>query len=75
MYVRTYVCVYIVVRALSCPASGTEAATVPSKAAPDAKQNPLAATGDREELTKDEILQKNREEFFKKRLKGGEKSK
>uniref|UniRef100_A0A674IL19 SRP receptor subunit alpha n=1 Tax=Terrapene triunguis TaxID=2587831 RepID=A0A674IL19_9SAUR len=53
---------------------GTEAATVPSKAAPDAKQNPPAATGDREELTKDEILQKNREEFFKKRLKGGEKS-
>ncbi|KAM9113952.1 signal recognition particle receptor subunit alpha [Pangshura tecta] len=55
-------------------ASGTEAATVLSKAAPDAKQNPPAATGDREELTKDEILQKNREEFFKKRLKGGEKS-
>ncbi|CAM4612001.1 signal recognition particle receptor subunit alpha [Lepidochelys kempii] len=55
-------------------ASGTEAATVPSKAAPDAKQNPPAAPGDREELTKDEILQKNREEFFKKRLKGGEKS-
>ncbi|TFK06325.1 homeobox protein SIX6 [Platysternon megacephalum] len=54
--------------------SGTEAAIVPSKAAPDAKQNPPAATGDREELTKDEILQKNREEFFKKRLKGGEKS-
>ncbi|XP_038236648.1 signal recognition particle receptor subunit alpha [Dermochelys coriacea] len=55
-------------------ASGTEAATVLSKAAPDAKQNPPVATGDREELTKDEILQKNREEFFKKRLKGGEKS-
>uniref|UniRef100_A0A8C8SQC9 SRP receptor subunit alpha n=1 Tax=Pelusios castaneus TaxID=367368 RepID=A0A8C8SQC9_9SAUR len=53
---------------------GTEAATVPSKAAPDAKQSPSAAAGDREELTKDEILQKNREEFFKKRLKGGEKS-
>ncbi|XP_074832949.1 signal recognition particle receptor subunit alpha [Carettochelys insculpta] len=55
-------------------ASGTEAVTVLTKAAPDAKQNPPVAAGDREELTKDEILQKNREEFFRKRLKGGEKS-
>ncbi|KFV46653.1 Signal recognition particle receptor subunit alpha, partial [Tyto alba] len=32
------------------------------------------ASGDREELTKDEILQKNREEFFKRHMKAGEKS-
>uniref|UniRef100_A0A8C4KAN4 SRP receptor subunit alpha n=1 Tax=Dromaius novaehollandiae TaxID=8790 RepID=A0A8C4KAN4_DRONO len=31
-------------------------------------------TGDKEELTKDEILQKNREEFFKRHMKAGEKS-
>ncbi|KAJ6656035.1 hypothetical protein lerEdw1_004440 [Lerista edwardsae] len=53
-------------------ASGGEAATAP-KAAPAVKQDPPVAAGDREELTKDEILQKNREEFFRKRLKGGEK--
>lgn len=65
---------FILMRALFYPASGTEAATVPSKAAPVAKQNPPTSAGDREELTKDEILQKNREEFFKRHMKGGEKS-
>ncbi|XP_034994872.1 signal recognition particle receptor subunit alpha [Zootoca vivipara] len=54
-------------------APGNEAATV-SKATAAVKQDPPVAAGDREELTKDEILQKNREEFFRKRMKGGEKS-
>ncbi|XP_062995551.1 signal recognition particle receptor subunit alpha [Elgaria multicarinata webbii] len=54
-------------------APGGEAAPVP-KAAPVVKQEPPVAAGDREELSKDEILQKNREEFFRKRMKGGEKS-
>ncbi|XP_077162572.1 signal recognition particle receptor subunit alpha [Paroedura picta] len=53
--------------------SGAEAAAIP-KAAPVVKEDLPVAAGDREELTKDEILQKNREEFFRKRLKGGEKS-
>ncbi|XP_066495394.1 signal recognition particle receptor subunit alpha [Tiliqua scincoides] len=53
-------------------ATGGEAATVP-KAVPAVKQDPPVAAGDMEELTKDEILQKNREEFFRKRLKGGDK--
>ncbi|XP_028564005.2 signal recognition particle receptor subunit alpha isoform X2 [Podarcis muralis] len=52
---------------------GNEAAIVP-KATAAVKQDPPVAAGDREELTKDEILQKNREEFFKKHMKGGEKS-
>lgn len=52
--------------------SGNEAITASSKAAPGEKQS--LATGDREELTKDEILQKNREEFFKRHMKAGEKS-
>uniref|UniRef100_A0A803Y465 SRP receptor subunit alpha n=1 Tax=Meleagris gallopavo TaxID=9103 RepID=A0A803Y465_MELGA len=51
---------------------GNEAVTVSSKAAPGEKQS--SATGDKEELTKDEILQKNREEFFKRHMKAGEKS-
>ncbi|KFQ16731.1 Signal recognition particle receptor subunit alpha, partial [Merops nubicus] len=51
---------------------GSEAVVAPGKAAVGEKQ-PLAA-GDREELTKDEILQKNREEFFKRHMKAGEKS-
>ncbi|XP_053126233.1 signal recognition particle receptor subunit alpha [Hemicordylus capensis] len=54
-------------------ASGGEAVIAP-KAAPAVKSDPPVAAGDREELSKDEILQKNREEFFRKRLKGGEKS-
>ncbi|XP_028564004.2 signal recognition particle receptor subunit alpha isoform X1 [Podarcis muralis] len=54
-------------------APGNEAAIVP-KATAAVKQDPPVAAGDREELTKDEILQKNREEFFKKHMKGGEKS-
>lgn len=46
------------------------------KTAPAIKLDPPLATGEKEELSKDEILRKNREEFFKKRLKGGgEKSK
>uniref|UniRef100_A0A803SYF7 SRP receptor subunit alpha n=1 Tax=Anolis carolinensis TaxID=28377 RepID=A0A803SYF7_ANOCA len=44
------------------------------KTVPSVKQEPAAAAGDREELTKDEILQRNREEFFRKRMKVGEKS-
>ncbi|NXE17148.1 SRPRA protein, partial [Lophotis ruficrista] len=51
---------------------GSEAAVAPGKA-PAADKQPSAA-GDREELTKDEILQKNREEFFKRHMKAGEKS-
>lgn len=52
--------------------SGTEAVAVPSKASAADKQ--LSASGDKEELTKDEILQKNREEFFRRHMKAGEKS-
>nr|XP_020667014.1 signal recognition particle receptor subunit alpha [Pogona vitticeps] len=52
---------------------GSEAAAVPM-AAPTVKQDPPTAAGDKEELTKDEILQKNREEFFRKRMKGSEKA-
>lgn len=44
----------------------------PSKASAGDKQ--LSAAGDKEELTKDEILQKNREEFFRRHMKAGEKS-
>ncbi|KFQ81457.1 Signal recognition particle receptor subunit alpha, partial [Phoenicopterus ruber ruber] len=51
---------------------GTEAVAAPGKA-PAGDKQPSAA-GDREELTKDEILQKNREEFFKRHMKAGEKS-
>ncbi|XP_061449181.1 signal recognition particle receptor subunit alpha isoform X2 [Rhineura floridana] len=54
-------------------ALGSEAAPAP-KATPAVKQDPPVAAGDREELTKDEIVQKNRQEFFRKCLKGGEKS-
>uniref|UniRef100_A0A8C6XCN6 SRP receptor subunit alpha n=1 Tax=Naja naja TaxID=35670 RepID=A0A8C6XCN6_NAJNA len=54
-------------------AQGNEMATAP-KTAPAVKLDPPLATGEKEELSKDEILKKNREEFFKKRLKGGEKS-
>ncbi|KAL8173758.1 UNVERIFIED_CONTAM: hypothetical protein K2H54_024153 [Gekko kuhli] len=53
--------------------SGAETAAAP-KVVPAVKEELPVAAGDREELTKDEILQKNREEFFRKRLKGGEKS-
>lgn len=52
--------------------SGTEAVAAPSKASAGDKQ--LSAAGDKEELTKDEILQKNREEFFRRHMKAGEKS-
>uniref|UniRef100_A0A8D0DP19 SRP receptor subunit alpha n=1 Tax=Salvator merianae TaxID=96440 RepID=A0A8D0DP19_SALMN len=38
------------------------------------KQDQPVAAGDKEEPSKDEILQKNREEFFRKHMKGGEKS-
>lgn len=55
-------------------AQGNEMAAAP-KTAPAVKLDPPLATGEKEELSKDEILRKNREEFFKKRLKGGEKSK
>ncbi|KAJ7397333.1 Signal recognition particle receptor subunit alpha [Pitangus sulphuratus] len=51
---------------------GTEAAAAPSKASGGDKQPPAA--GEKEELTKDEILQKNREEFFRRHMKAGEKS-
>ncbi|NXE53280.1 SRPRA protein, partial [Casuarius casuarius] len=51
---------------------GTEAVTASGKAAAGDKQP--SAAGDKEELTKDEILQKNREEFFKRHMKAGEKS-
>ncbi|KFP50889.1 Signal recognition particle receptor subunit alpha, partial [Cathartes aura] len=51
---------------------GTEAIAAPGKASAGDKQP--SAAGDREELTKDEILQKNREEFFKRHMKAGEKS-
>ncbi|NWZ85165.1 SRPRA protein, partial [Poecile atricapillus] len=51
---------------------GTEAVAVPSKASVSDKQ--LSAAGEKEELTKDEILQKNREEFFRRHMKAGEKS-
>ncbi|NXL00338.1 SRPRA protein, partial [Mesembrinibis cayennensis] len=51
---------------------GTEAVAVPGKASAGDKQP--SAAGEREELTKDEILQKNREEFFKRHMKAGEKS-
>ncbi|XP_065711676.1 signal recognition particle receptor subunit alpha [Patagioenas fasciata] len=50
---------------------GTEVA-VPGKAPVGEKQLPGA--GDREELSKDEILQKNREEFFKRHMKAGERA-
>lgn len=52
--------------------SGNEAVTASNKTAPGEKQS--SAAGDKEELTKDEILQKNREEFFKRHMKAGEKS-
>ncbi|KAK2530398.1 Srpr [Columba livia] len=45
---------------------------VPGKAPVGEKQLPGA--GDREELSKDEILQKNREEFFKRHMKAGERA-
>ncbi|XP_069732506.1 signal recognition particle receptor subunit alpha isoform X2 [Phaenicophaeus curvirostris] len=51
---------------------GTEAVAAAGKASAGDKQP--SAAGDREELTKDEILQKNREEFFKRHMKAGEKS-
>ncbi|NXA86514.1 SRPRA protein, partial [Melanocharis versteri] len=51
---------------------GTEGVAAPSKASAGDKQ--LSAAGDKEELTKDEILQKNREEFFRRHMKAGEKS-
>ncbi|NXP87638.1 SRPRA protein, partial [Passerina amoena] len=51
---------------------GTEAVAAPSKASVGDKQ--LSAAGEKEELTKDEILQKNREEFFRRHMKAGEKS-
>ncbi|NXJ94004.1 SRPRA protein, partial [Corythaixoides concolor] len=51
---------------------GTEGVAAPGKASAGDKQP--SAAGDREELTKDEILQKNREEFFKRHMKAGEKS-
>ncbi|XP_053943157.1 signal recognition particle receptor subunit alpha isoform X2 [Cuculus canorus] len=51
---------------------GMEAVTAASKASTGDRQP--SAAGDREELTKDEILQKNREEFFKRHMKAGEKS-
>ncbi|KAM3830370.1 signal recognition particle receptor subunit alpha isoform 2-T2 [Vipera latastei] len=54
-------------------AQGNEMAAAP-KTAPAVKLDPPLITGGKEELSKDEILKKNREEFFKKRLKGGEKS-
>ncbi|NWQ84119.1 SRPRA protein, partial [Columbina picui] len=44
----------------------------PGKAPVGEKQLPGA--GDREELSKDEILQKNREEFFKRHMKAGERA-
>ncbi|NWW98995.1 SRPRA protein, partial [Caloenas nicobarica] len=44
----------------------------PGKAPAGEKQLPGA--GDREELSKDEILQKNREEFFKRHMKAGERA-
>ncbi|NWT73895.1 SRPRA protein, partial [Prunella himalayana] len=52
---------------------GTEAVAVPSKASAGDKQPPPAGDN-KEELTKDEILQKNREEFFRRHMKAGEKS-
>jgi len=52
--------------------SGTEAVAAPGKA-PAGDKQPSAA-GEKEELSKDEILQKNREEFFKRHMKAGEKS-
>ncbi|XP_051494566.1 signal recognition particle receptor subunit alpha [Apus apus] len=52
---------------------GAEAVTASGKASVGEKQQPSPA-GDREELTKDEILQKNREEFFRRHMKAGEKS-
>lgn len=52
--------------------SGTEAVAAPGKASAGDKQP--SAAGEKEELTKDEILQKNREEFFKRHMKAGEKS-
>ncbi|XP_064896382.1 signal recognition particle receptor subunit alpha [Columba livia] len=45
---------------------------VPGKAPAGEKQ--LPGSGDREELSKDEILQKNREEFFKRHMKAGERA-
>ncbi|XP_064029457.1 signal recognition particle receptor subunit alpha [Pogoniulus pusillus] len=51
---------------------GPEAVAAPGKASAGEKQP--SAAGDREELTKDEILQKNREEFFRRHKKAGEKS-
>ncbi|XP_060106887.1 signal recognition particle receptor subunit alpha [Heteronotia binoei] len=53
--------------------SGAEVAAAP-KVPPAVKEDLPVAAGDREELSKDEILQKNREEFFRKRLRGGDKS-
>ncbi|XP_015682888.1 signal recognition particle receptor subunit alpha [Protobothrops mucrosquamatus] len=54
-------------------AQGNEMAAAP-KTAPAVKLDPPLIIGEKEELSKDEILKKNREEFFKKRMKGGEKS-
>uniref|UniRef100_A0A8D0HG36 Signal recognition particle receptor subunit alpha n=1 Tax=Sphenodon punctatus TaxID=8508 RepID=A0A8D0HG36_SPHPU len=47
---------------------GAEAATIPNKVSSAAKQNLSATAGAGEELSKDVILQKNREEFFKKQM-------
>ncbi|XP_053547514.1 signal recognition particle receptor subunit alpha [Bombina bombina] len=46
----------------------------PNKAAPVTKPStPAAAAGDKEELTSEEIMQRKREEFFQKRMKGSNK--
>ncbi|XP_068023391.1 signal recognition particle receptor subunit alpha isoform X2 [Melanerpes formicivorus] len=49
-----------------------EAVSAPGKGSAGEKQPPAA--GEKEELTKDEILQKNREEFFRRHKKAAEKS-
>ncbi|KAM6238269.1 LOW QUALITY PROTEIN: signal recognition particle receptor subunit alpha [Porphyrio hochstetteri] len=48
---------------------GPDAVVAPGKVSAGDKQS--SAAGDKEELTKDEILQKNREEFFRRHMKAG----
>ncbi|XP_075459418.1 signal recognition particle receptor subunit alpha [Ascaphus truei] len=51
-----------------------ESLNVNNKASPAVKQSNPAAAVDKEEPTSDEIIQRKREEFFRKQMKGGDKA-
>ncbi|OCT72375.1 signal recognition particle receptor subunit alpha [Xenopus laevis] len=54
------------------PAS--EVVTSSNKSSPAPKQSSPAAAGNKDELTSEEIMQRNREEFFRKKMKGTNKA-